>query len=63
MNEQGTDFLRKTLINTEESYQTGFGKERRLKSFVEKDGLCLKKSLIKTGWVRVLFLSKGIVQF
>ena len=34
-------------MNTEESYQTGFGKERRIKSLFEKDGFCLKKGLIK----------------
>ena len=38
----------------EESDQAGFGKERRIKSFFEKDGFCLKKSVIK---------KKGIVQY
>lgn len=45
--EKGQILLRKTLIDPEESYQTGFEKERRIKSFIEKDEFCSKKSLKK----------------
>ena len=34
--EKGQILLRKTLINTEESYQTGFERERKSKSFPER---------------------------
>lgn len=55
--ESGWILLRKTLINTEESYQTGVETERRNKSFSRKGRFCVKKSLIKKGCV--LFLLKG----
>ena len=37
---------RAILINMEESYQTGFEKERRINNFIEVDGFCSKLSLI-----------------
>lgn len=52
--------MRKTLINTEESHQTGFEKERRIQSFLEKDGFCVRKSSIKKDGC--CFHFKGITQ-
>ena len=47
LTEKGPILLRKTLINTEDSYQTGYEQEEEFKSLIEKDRFCLKKSLIK----------------
>ena len=58
--ENGQFLLRKTLINTEESHQTGFEKERTTQSFLEKDGFCVKKSSIKKDGC--CFHFKGITQ-